>query len=128
MRRNGDERNEEEPAPRGLLYGVTTWHVRVLCDNPWDGGRGYTPKEVGELSVDQVLMLLTDRKLLLARRGKHVTAEQAVVLAGEDGAFRGRSVDGTEITLRSTGKSKAQQLRERAAKAIEKTKRGKRRG
>lgn len=98
----------------GLLYGITPWHVRVLCDNVMEGGRGYTPQQVGEMTLDQVLMLMTDRKQLLNRK-KTVPSLEAVHFADKDGRIAGRAADGTPIVGRIVGKSKARQLMEAAA-------------
>ena len=79
-----------------------------------EGGRGYTPKEVGDMTLDQVLMLMTDRKQLLNRK-KTIPSLEAVNFAGKDGKIHGRAADGTEIVGRIAGKSKARQLMEAAA-------------
>ncbi len=93
----------------GLLGGIGPWHVRVLCDNPWEGGRGYTPREIGDMTLDQVLMLLTDRKLLLNRKRRK---DPLAVKPDKDGMIPGRAADGTPIRGRVTGKSKARRLME----------------
>ena len=86
----------------------------MLCDNVMEGGRGYTPQQVGEMSLDQVLMLLTDRKQLLNRK-KTIPSMEAVHLATKDGNILGRAADGTQIVGRIAGKSKARMLMEAAA-------------
>jgi len=89
-----------------------------------DGGRGYTPQQVGELTLDQVLMLLTDRKILANRNKPLSSSEAGYTLANKDGYVRARDVKGNPIMLRAGGKSKARQLieAERARKAAEKAK------
>lgn len=99
----------------GLLYGIGPWHVRVLCDNSWEGGRQYAPGQVGDMTLDEILMLMTDRKLLLNRR-KMMAPLQAADMTGEDGTIRGRAADGTAIKGRIAGKSKARMLMEQLQK------------
>ena len=89
-----------------------------------DGGRGYTPQQVGEMTLDQVLMLLTDRKSLLHRKST-MPALEASNLSTPDGKIRGRAEDGTPIVGRIAGKSKARMLMEAAA-AKAKPQRGRR--
>ena len=92
--------------------------MRILCDSPWEGGRGYTPTEVGELTLDEVMMLLTDRKLLQDGKGhrkQQMSATTASMMA-EDGKLRGRDKDGNPMVARIAGVSKARRLME-AAKA-----------
>ncbi len=93
----------------GLLGGIGPWHVRVLCDNPWEGGRGYTPKEVGDMTLDQVLMLFADRKILLNRKRRK---DPLTVKPDKDGMIPGRDRDGKPIRGRVGGKSVARRLME----------------
>jgi hypothetical protein len=79
-----------------------------------DGGRGYTPQQVGDMTLDQVLMLMADRKHLLNRK-KGVAALEAVNLADKDGKIHGRAADGTAIVGKIAGKSKARMLMEEKA-------------
>ena len=81
-----------------------------------DGGRGYTPEQVGVLTIDQVLMLLTDRKLL-CNRSKTLSSLEAVnAVSTEDGYICARDVKGNLIRGRVRGKSKARELMEAEAK------------
>lgn len=99
----------------GLLGGLTPWHVRRLCDNSWEGGFGYTPQQVGALTLDQILMLLGDRKMLkgkTGRRSRETKTEAAMAMADKDGMVKGRAADGSPMRARVTGKSKAKQLLE----------------
>ena len=79
-----------------------------------DGGHGYTPQQVGDMTLDQVLMLMADRKHLLNRK-KGLPALEAVNLADKDGKIHGRSADGTAIIGKIAGKSKARMLMEEKA-------------
>ena len=94
------QRDDGEPAG-GLLYGLTPYHIRLLCDNPWDGGGGYTPKEVGNMTLDQIFMRLVDRKSLRRDDGGIRTARMApgnaTRLADDDGKAKGRAADGTPM-------------------------------
>jgi len=78
-----------------------------------EGGRGYTPQAVGELSLDQILMLMTDRKFLLNRK-KAVTSDTLYTIS-KDGIVRGVAADGTSITGTASGKSRARELMEQQA-------------
>lgn len=111
MRRSGSEHNDEDSPITGLLCGITAYHVRVLCENPFDGGAGYTPEQVGDMTLDEIFMRLTDRKLLLAnRRHKSIQPLEAVHLANKDGKIYGRDRDGNPIVGRIAGVSKAKQM------------------
>ncbi len=85
----------------------------MLCENPMEGGFGYLPSEVGELTLDQVFFLLTDRKNLSRKPGGSRTASVTPV-AGM-ALRKGRAADGTLIQARVTGKSLARRLMEEEA-------------
>lgn len=103
------------------MAGLAPQHIRILCDNPWDGGGGYTPEQVGNMTLDQIFMRLADRKSLRRDDGGVRTAQtvpgNAVRLADEDGLVRGRAADGTPMRARVGGKSKAQMIREEMEKS-----------
>ena len=96
--------------------------MRLLCDDPWDGGRGYLG-DIGSLTLDQIFMRLADRKVLRAKMisgGVAKTPLDVSVKADQDGMVRGRAADGTAIKGRIRGKSLARQLmEEEAVKATE---------
>lgn len=95
------------------MCGITPFHVRVLCDNPWDGGRGYTPQEVGDMTLDNIYLLLTDRKLLRAgnkARTVSMDALGATSLANKDGLIKGRTADGQQFYAKIGGQSLASRL------------------
>ena len=102
----------------GLTYGLSAWFVRVLCDNPMEGGFGYTPNQVGDMTVDQVLMLMADRKML-KHRTKQIESLQMAQLANARGEIRGVAADGTEMRAHIRGKSKARALMEAAQARLE---------
>lgn len=96
-----------------LLCGVGPKHIRMLCESSWDhGGYGYTPEEVGRLTLDQIFMLLGDRKVLRAG-GKRRTMKAEAVKTTDDGHVMGRDKDGKPIKGRIAGKSLARQLMEK---------------
>ena len=112
----------------GLTMGITEWHVRVLCDNPWEGGGGFLPNEVGDMTLDQILMLFCKRDHLLNRK-QRMDPMAAMSMTSKDGTLRGRAGDGTLIKGRIAGKSKARQIRERleAEKKAKETEKSRRR-
>ena len=67
------------------------------------------------MTLDQVLMLLTDRDLLL-RREKKIEAAAAGTLVDSDGMIAGRADDGSPIRGKIRGKSVARQLMEEQEK------------
>lgn len=84
-----------------------------------------SPEHVGDLTLDQTYMMLTDRKLLKRKEGKRrerVDSLQAVSTMGRDGVMRGRAADGTEIVGRVRGKSKARELMEQEAARLREAK------
>ena len=44
------------------MFGITSWHVRMLTDNPWNGGGGYTYEQVAVMTPDQIYHRLCDEK------------------------------------------------------------------
>lgn len=91
-------------------------HVRRLCENPMNGGCGYTPQQVGELTLDQVFMLLVEKENL--RSGPHAVKQVSGLEAldyARDGKMQGRTDSGEVITARIVGKSLCARLNEEAA-------------
>lgn len=100
------------------MWGLGPRHVRMLCDNVMEGGRGYRPEDVGNMTLDAIIMLLTERKLLRSRGRQRVTRTPVLqAKIGADGKARGRAADGTPIRARIGGKSMAQLVQERAQQA-----------
>lgn len=93
------------------MGGIGPWHIRMLCENPFEGGRGYTPSEVGAMTLDQIYMLLCDKKMLRkgAKRLVSMGALEAVSKS-KDGTMKGRAADGTVFTAKVGGESVASQL------------------
>ena len=110
--RGTEEATEETERPRDLLCGIGPKHIRLLCDSPWEGGRGYLPKDVGNMTLDQVFFLLCDRDNLRGsglRRSKSVGVG-AAPKAGTDGRIAGRDSKGNPIRLPVKGESLAARL------------------
>jgi len=118
----------------GLLVSVgsiNSWMLRMLCENPWEGGGGHQPLEVARWTPDQVWFRLCDKNLLKLD-GRVQAMDPVAVKTDEDGIVAGRAMDGTPIKGRIAGKSLARQLMEQAqaqkkAEEETKSKRGKRR-
>lgn len=99
--------------------GVTAYHLRILCENPWNGGGGYTLDQIGQMTLDQIWFRLCEMKLLKNKVGKRSdkmdrTTAISTLQPDEDGLIKGRSADGTPIRGRIRGKSLARQLMEEA--------------
>lgn len=123
--------NEEPVDGSGLLSGITAYEIRLLTENPWNGGCGYTYEQVGQMTPDQIWHRLTDRELLKHARGKRTKKMQSGVAGGyirpeENGMIRGRAKDGSLIKGKIAGKSKARQLMEEATKKRESEKKPRR--
>jgi len=105
--------SEDEPNMDDVVYdlmcGIGPWHIQSLCVN--DMGMGYTPQQVGEMTLDNIFMLLSDKKVL-RKSVKRRSVKGAVPQIEKDGTVRGRAEDGTEIRGRIAGKSLARQLME----------------
>ncbi len=97
------------------MCGVSPKEVRRLCDNPWSGGNGYTPRQVGDMSLDEIFMLLADEDVLRSgggkMRSKSINSLQAPRI-DNDGFVKGIAEDGTSIRGRVGGKSKVAVLKE----------------
>ena len=122
---------DEDDCIGGLLCGITPYHIRLLVDDPWEGGRGLSATSVGDLTLDQIYMLLVDRKVLLAKSrkggGVRMAPQNVSAKADKDGMVRGRAADGTPIKGRVGGKSLARQLMEAEQKKADKKRRRQRR-
>lgn len=100
------------------MCGITPYHIRALCDNHWEGGLGQDPNDVGNMTLDQIFMMLTDKKFIRKdpdHRAARLDALETGALADKDGVIKGRAADGTPIKGRIAGKSLARQIAERDA-------------
>ena len=124
---------EDDVGGSGLDYGINAWHIRLLCENPWEGGGGYTPQQVADMTPDQIYFRLCKLEMFEDNRTKKVSVDtgQAATVMDDDGMIKGKLADGTVVKrpMRVDGKSLAQRMAEEAAKKVEeeKKKEGKRR-
>ena len=122
MRLSSDSERDGEPEERqdinrDLLCGIGPKHIRILCESGWNGGYGYTPQAVGDMTLDSIFMLLADRKVLRSvtrTRTMKVDSLDASLRPDNDGFIRGRAADGTPIKGKVGGTSKAARLIEAA--------------
>ncbi len=119
-----DEGGGQEEYRGGLLYGIGPWHIHYLCSSPMlfkNAGLGMGVQEAGDLTLDQIMCLLADRKLLLSKSGgtggvrTDPLAAASSLKADEKGLHQGRAADGTPIKAKISGKSVARRLMEEAA-------------
>lgn len=98
----------------GLDFGITLYELRILTDNPWDGGGGYTYREVARMTPDQIYHRICDRKALKRdRTGKRLARMSAkTVPTDEKGNVKVRTEDGKLISIPLGNKSAAKQLAE----------------
>ncbi len=76
--------------------------MRLLCNNPFDGGGGYTPEQVGDMTPDQVYFRLCDIKFLKTRKSGRTAKVDTLALANfadAAGYIKGRAADGTPLLL-----------------------------
>jgi hypothetical protein len=90
----------------------------MLCENPMNGGGGYTPEEIGLMTLDQIWFRLCDAEILKRKTGFRVENISASSMKGnirpnKDGLYKGRDKDGNLIMGRVGGKSLNRQIMER---------------
>jgi hypothetical protein len=92
----------------------------MLCESGFNGGKGYTPEQVGKMTLDQIWFCLCDIELLKSKVGERTKKMEPSNIVGrakdEPGVIRGRAEDGTPIKGRIRGKSLARELMEEAEK------------
>lgn len=108
----GDSSGEQTWVMKDLMWGVGTREVRLLVDNPWEGGGGYTPYQVGRMTLDEIYMRLTDAKILRAGINNTRTARLPAyaVTTDKDGYVKGRDRHGNPIRAKIKGESLASRL------------------
>jgi hypothetical protein len=94
-----------------LLCGLTPYHIRLLIDDPWEGGHGLSMDEVKRLTLDQIFLILCSRKELQFRK-KHCSSDMVVAKADAGGLIQGRTIDGKPMLATIEPKSVVQKLRE----------------
>lgn len=106
--------------------------LRVLCESPFTGGGGYSPREVATWTPDQVYFRAASVEAIGKQARQQVKSTwECVKLADKDGLIKGRAADGTPLTLPISkgGKSLASRLREQQLQAeASKNNRRRRRG
>ena len=110
-----EESSDSEPCSYDLMWGISPRHIRQLCENSWNGGREYTPNQVGDMTLDQIFISLSDIKNL--RSGNKTVRKynplEVTSRANKEGLIKGRAADGTPFMARISGKSLAQRIREK---------------
>lgn len=110
------------------LFSIPADKLRLLAENPWNGGGGYTFAEVSQMTLDQIWGRLCELKILSRPVGKRTgKAHPLTLMKDSDGLVKGRAADGTEMKAKITGKSKARMLREAAEAKKQKERRRRRR-
>lgn len=105
------------------MCGITPAHIRKLSDSPWEGGKGYPPQVVGDMTLDMVYMLLTDFENLRHSYGRVKQVESAEFAKTSEGELvKGRTADGKPMQAKIMGKSLVSRMRE-AKEAREKAQR-----
>lgn len=107
------------------MGGVTAYHLRMLTENPWNGGGGFTWEQVGRMTLDQIFGRLCDMDILKHEIGKRISVVRSIeaastIAAGADGLYKGRDKDGNQIKGRIQGRSKARMLMDAAKEKREK--------
>ena len=124
MKEAEEEEQTEIPKGGGLLGGLTTYEIRMLCENPWEGGRGFTPREVGQMTLDQIWMQLCKREYLkreIGSRTIHMEVDETVsVTTDKEGYAKVVTVDGKIVKMKKGVKSVARQLMEKQQEKQEK--------
>lgn len=106
---DSEDKPDRDDVVWDLMCGLGPYHIHSLCVN--DMGMGFTPKQIGAMTLDMIFMLLADKKIL-RKSGKKRSAKKMFPAIGEDGIVKGRAEDGTAIEGRITGKSLARRLME----------------
>jgi len=75
--------------------------------NGFEGGYGYSPNQVGDLTLDQIFMLLCNKDNLRSTRGRVLeqNAYQAAAMSDTDGMIKGRDKYGNPMTAQIKGES-----------------------
>ena len=116
----------------GLLYGITNQLLRVLCESPFNGGGGYSPRELATWTPDQIYFRAASVDAISKRARQQVKSSwECLKYADKQGRLKGRAADGSVLTLPISkgGKSLASHLREQqASEQSQKANRRRRRG
>ena len=106
---------------------VTPYLIRILCENTFEGGRGYTPNEVGDMTLDQFILCLIDKKNLNKGNIQKMPVGGAASIA-KDGKVKIRTAQGDliEVPLSKGGSVVSRLAKAAQSKQKEKKKRRKR--
>jgi hypothetical protein len=98
-----------------------------------NGGGGYTPHQVGQMSLDQIWFRVCDIEILKRGTGIESTKKMdprevaSTLQPDKEGFIKGRAADGTPIKAKMGGKSLVRMMREKQeAEAKKKRKQEKR--
>lgn len=91
-----------------------------MCENPFEGGGGYSIKEISSWTPDQVYFRLAEVSVIKAKSNGESRSMKALPLAAAqksdiEGNIRGRDKDGNPMKAKVRGKSLARQLMEEEA-------------
>lgn len=97
-----------------------------------NGGGGYLPQELGEMTLDQLYFRLCDLKVLKRKEGNQTEKIESlgavkVLKPDKEGRYKGRTAKGELIKAKITGKSKARRIMEEVEAKKKREKRRKRR-
>ncbi len=93
-----DATAQQEQVLPDLLCGITPYHIRMLVNDPFSGGGGYTLEEVANMTPYQIMFRMTDPKLLKRQDGRRVvkmSAAEAMALVDKNNMIKVRMADGT---------------------------------
>lgn len=94
---------QEEIDVDGLCFGITAWMIRLLVENPFDGGAGFSFADVGSMTPDQIYFRLCSRDFLRNKtQGTKMPAPIVAGLADADGLIKGRDLHGNQIKRKLT--------------------------
>ena len=105
---------------------VTPYLVRTLCENTFNGGGGHLPNEVGDMSLDQILLCIGDIKYIKSKSNAIQKFNKGdLSRIAKNGIVKVKTHDGTVVEIPITkGKSVVARMAEKAMKkqATEKNK------
>jgi hypothetical protein len=89
-----------------LLCGIGPEHIKLLCENTFQGGLGYTLEYVGTMTLDQIIFMFTQ-----SSKVKKTDNVITPAMVGPDGEIKGRDAEGNPFVAKFGGKSLAQKIR-----------------
>ncbi len=124
----------EQPNNSDGLFPINAYQIRMLCENPFDGGGGYDVNQVANMTLDQIYFRLCNAEVLKRDLAQTMPTINVDVIATttpqndslNDGLMAGRLVDGTLVRRPMGSKSVARQMIEEAEKKAAQTKQSRR--